>query len=119
MAVASNAAFFAPGLPTASVPTGTPPGICTMDNRESKPSVLQAFIGTASTGTDVIAAVTPAKWAAPPAAAMMTSMPFSVEAFTQRCNSSGVRCADMTLASYGTPRSLSCFAQFSITDQSE
>ena len=79
------------GLPTAKVPTGTPPGICTIESSESSPSVLHAFIGTPNTGSEVMAAVTPAKCAAPPAAAIMTSMPFSLDALTQRCSKSGVR----------------------------
>ena len=46
-----------------------------------------------------MAAVTPAKWAAPPAAAIITSIPFSVEEVTHLCNSSGVRWAEITFAS--------------------
>ena len=34
---ASNPAFVEPALPIATVATGTPPGIWTMDNNESKP----------------------------------------------------------------------------------
>ena len=33
MRIASSAAFFAPCEPIASVPTGTPPGICTIDEQ--------------------------------------------------------------------------------------
>src|SRR4030095_2732908 len=34
---ARRPALVAPGLPIASVPTGTPPGICTIDSSESSP----------------------------------------------------------------------------------
>ena len=34
---ANNAALIAPAFPIAIVPTGTPPGICTIDNSESSP----------------------------------------------------------------------------------
>jgi hypothetical protein len=75
MAVASRAAFTAPARPMASVPTGTPAGICTMETRESTPFSAADCTGTPSTGTTVLAAVIPGRWAAPPAPAMMTSRP--------------------------------------------
>src|ERR1700724_608162 len=37
IATARSAAFLAPASPIARVPTGIPPGICTVDNRESRP----------------------------------------------------------------------------------
>jgi len=37
MLAASKAAFVAPAVPMASVPTGTPAGICAMESRESMP----------------------------------------------------------------------------------
>lgn len=37
MEAANNAAFVAPELPTAKVPTGIPPGICTILKRLSIP----------------------------------------------------------------------------------
>src|SRR5436309_2326173 len=37
MAAASSAAFLAPASPIASVPTGIPPGICTVERSESSP----------------------------------------------------------------------------------
>ncbi len=43
-------ALAAPGLPMASVPTGTPLGICTMESSESMPMSCVAAIGTPSTG---------------------------------------------------------------------
>src|SRR5439155_1404844 len=45
IAAASNAAFFAPASPIASVPTGIPPGICAVDKSESRPCSLD-FIAT-------------------------------------------------------------------------
>ena len=43
IATASRPAFFAPGLPIASVATGTPPGICTIDSSESSPCSARAL----------------------------------------------------------------------------
>ena len=51
MAAASSAALAAPGSPMASVPTGTPFGICTMESSASTPLSAVAGIGTPSTGT--------------------------------------------------------------------
>jgi len=48
---AKMAAFFAPLM--ATVATGTPEGICTIDNRESSPPRSLVFIGTAITGLGV------------------------------------------------------------------
>ena len=72
MAIANKAEFFAPAFPIAKVATGTPAGICTVDRRLSIPSVTLG-IGTPKTGIVVKAAVTPAKCAAPPAAAIIIS----------------------------------------------
>ena len=57
----------APARPIASVPTGTPPGICTMDNRLSSPCNARLATGTPSTGSGVRAATMPGRCAAPPA----------------------------------------------------
>src|SRR5262249_20572591 len=51
---ASSAALAAPASPMASVPTGTPFGICTMDRRLSMPLSAALFTGTPSTGSGVI-----------------------------------------------------------------
>ena len=51
IATASRPAFLAPALPMASVPTGTPPGICTIDSSESSPCSAALCTGTPSTGT--------------------------------------------------------------------
>ena len=72
IATANNAEFLAPAFPIAKVATGTPAGICTVERRLSIPSVILG-IGTPSPGIVVKAAVTPAKCAAPPAAAIITS----------------------------------------------
>src|SRR5690606_28779147 len=51
IATASNAALRAPALPIASVATGTPPGIWTMERRESRPLRAALSTGTPKTGT--------------------------------------------------------------------
>jgi len=66
---ARHAALRAPALPTATVATGTPGGIWTMDNRASTPAKGPAATGTPMTGWPVIEATTPGKWAAIPATA--------------------------------------------------
>jgi hypothetical protein len=71
---ANRAALTAPAFPIAKDATGIPPGIWTVDNKESSPfSAL--FIGTPRTGSVVCAASTPARCAAPPAAPITTSSP--------------------------------------------
>ena len=70
-------AFTAPASPMASVPTGTPRGIWTMDSRLSRPDRVFVWIGTPSTGRGVMEAVMPGRWAAPPAPAMITFRPRS------------------------------------------
>ena len=70
---ASKPAFRPP--PMATVATGMPLGICTIDSSESKPLKDLLSIGTPITGSEVKAAVTPGRWAAPPAPAMMTRIP--------------------------------------------
>src|SRR5690606_24240589 len=103
IAQAKRAALIAPGRPIASVPTGTPAGICAIDSSESMPFKAFERIGTPSTGRLVFAAVMPGRCAAPPAPAMMTSMPrdAAVDAYSK--SRSGVRCADTTRTSCGTP----------------
>ena len=103
MATASSAAFFAPGAPIASVPTGIPAGICTVESSESMPFSDALSIGTPSTGSTVCAAQTPARCAAPPAAAMITSIPRPSAAPTYSAVSAGVRCAESTRHSCATP----------------
>ncbi len=63
------------GRPIASVPTGTPAGICTIDSSESIPFSAFDSTGTPSTGRWVFAAAMPGRCAAPPAPATITSEP--------------------------------------------
>ena len=52
MATARRAAFVAPGLPMASVPTGMPAGICTVASSESRPLSEALSIGTPEHGQE-------------------------------------------------------------------
>ena len=63
------------GVPVATVATGMPSGICTIDRSESRPSSCARGTGTPMTGRVVIDAVIPGRWAAPPAPAMITRNP--------------------------------------------
>ena len=78
-----------PALPIASVATGTPFGICTIESSESRPFSGVAAMGTASTGSSVLAAITPARCAAPPAPAIITRMPRARAASTYSKSSIG------------------------------
>src|SRR5713226_2052931 len=119
MEAARSAALTAPDLPMASVPTGTPPGICAIESSESRPFRAFDSTGTPRTGRTVFEAVMPGRWAAPPAPAMMTSMPrFSaVEAYSK--SRSGVRWAETTRVSCGTPRALRVLEANFMVSQSE
>ena len=77
MRAASRPAFTAPAFPIATVATGTPRGICTMERRESTPFNVDEKTGTPITGRTVFAAVIPGRCAAPPAPAMITARPRS------------------------------------------
>ena len=58
------------------VATGIPEGICKIDRMLSQPSIeLDDLIGTPITGTGVWAAITPGRWAAPPAPAIIARIP--------------------------------------------
>src|SRR5579884_612361 len=103
MLAANNAALVAPALPIASVPTGIPAGICTIESRESMPFNVLLLMGTPNTGSVVWAATIPGKCAAPPAAATITSKPRSAAVFAYSAIQSGVRCAETTLRSCGMP----------------
>src|SRR5229473_176669 len=117
--MANRAALVAPGFPIAKVPTGIPAGICTVDNNESNPFRASLFIGTPSTGSVVCAAITPARWAAPPAAAMITSRPRDSADEANSDASKGVRCADMTWDSCATPKRASVSEAARIVSQSD
>ena len=66
------AEFLAPQLSKATVPTGIPGGICTIDISASIPFNELEPMGTPITGKFVIAATTPGRAAAPPAAVIKT-----------------------------------------------
>ncbi len=65
----------APAGPIASVPTGMPAGIWTIERRESTPRSMLDSTGTPNTGSVVCAAIMPGRCAAPPAPAMITRRP--------------------------------------------
>ncbi len=96
-------ALAAPASPMARVATGTPAGICTMDNRLSMPFRALDWTGTPSTGSSVIEAAMPGRWAAPPAPAMMTLKPAALAPVENSTSRWGVRCALTTLAVQATP----------------
>ena len=73
---ANIAEFFAPETPIARVPTGIPAGICAIDNKLSIPFKVLLSMGTPNTGNDVSEAIIPGRWAAPPAPAIITFIPF-------------------------------------------
>src|SRR5579871_1980812 len=118
MAMARRAALTAPALPTARVPTGMPPGIWAVERSESSPRSLLSM-GTPKTGSTVWAAQTPARWAAPPAAAMTTSTPRSSAPETYSAVSLGVRWAESTRHSWATPNWARVSEAFFITSQSD
>ncbi len=91
MAAARSAALIAPARPIASVPTGIPAGICTMERRLSWPDNAFDSTGTPRTGSGVIAAHIPGRWAAPPAPAMMTWNPAAFAPLAKETSRSGVR----------------------------
>ena len=99
-------AFAAPGSPTATVATGTPRGIWTVERSASRPPPIEfgETRGTPITGSVVSAATAPARCAAPPAPQMTTRTPRPSSESTHSRSGSGVRCADRTRVSYSTPR---------------
>src|SRR5256714_8802311 len=119
IATASSAAFSAPAAPIAKVPTGTPPGICTMESRESKPFKARLSTGTPSTGKRVCAATMPGRCAAPPAPAMVTFKPRASACAANSAIHTGVRCAETTRHSCATPNSVSTWAACRIVSQSD
>src|SRR5690625_3472201 len=118
MEQASSAALRAPASPMPSVPTGTPAGICTMDSSESTPASADVRTGTPSTGRVVHVAIMPGRWAAPPAAAMMTLKPSSRALLANSRSRSGVRWADTILTMCPTPNSRRSPSAGAMTGQS-
>src|SRR5215213_9849599 len=119
IATAKSAAFVAPGLPIASVPTGIPPGICTVAKSESSPLRASLFIGTPRTGSVVWAARTPARCAAPPAAAITTSSPRDSAVDPNSAARDGDRCAEITRHSCSTPNCVRVSSAWRIVSQSD
>ena len=71
-----------------------------MERTESHPSIeLEDFMGTPITGSVVIAATIPGRWAAPPAPAIITFNPLSLAFLAYSIIRSGVRCAETTVSS--------------------
>mmetsp|Transcript_8662 Transcript_8662/g.22841 ORF Transcript_8662/g.22841 Transcript_8662/m.22841 type:complete len:255 (-) Transcript_8662:748-1512(-) len=114
---ASKPAFAA--LPIATVATGTPRGICTMDSSESLPESAEDFTGTPITGRGVIAATIPGRCAAPPAPAMIARKPRCSAVAEYSYRRWGVRWADTMVSSKGTPNSVSTSAAARIVGRSE
>ena len=119
MAAASSPALTAPDVPMASVPTGTPRGIWTIESSESTPLSDLLSTGTPSTGRIEIAASMPGKWAAPPAPATITSRPRPSASRPYRKRRCGVLCAETTLLSTGTPSSVRTSAACRMVSQSD
>ena len=81
------------------VATGMPEGIWTIESRESRPPRPEVLIGTPITGSVVIAAAIPGRWAALPAPAITMSTPLSRAEDMYSRKNSGVRWALMTFFS--------------------
>src|SRR6478735_12315176 len=117
MRAARMPAFLA--LPIATVATGMPPGIWTIDSRESMPSRYFSGTGTPITGSGVTEASMPGRWAAPPAPAMTTDSPRVWACRPHSIISVGIRCAENTSASHATPSSVRISPAACMTGQSE
>ena len=89
----------APASPMASVPTGIPAGIWTIESSESWPLSDLDSTGTPSTGRWVMLATIPGRCAAPPAPATITLNPAAAAPFANSASRSGVRCAETIRAS--------------------
>ena len=96
-----------------------PAGICTIDSSESMPFSALLCTGTPSTGKTVFAASMPGRCAAPPAPAMIARRPRACAVAAYSNNTSGVRCADTTRTSCGTPSASSFATACCIVSQSE
>ena len=110
-------AFFEPLR--ATVPTGTPSGICRIERIESHPSIeFLDLMGTPITGRVVIEAIIPGRCAAPPAPAIITLIPLFL-AFCAYLNIfSGVLCADTISTSEFIPNSFRISIAFCMTGRS-
>ena len=103
----------------AKVATGIPAGICTIDSSESMPLSALLCTGTPSTGTAVLAASMPGRCAAPPAPAMIARRPRAWALAAYSNSTSGVRCAETTFTSCGTPSAWSFSTACCMVSQSE
>src|SRR5437588_4910210 len=113
------AALAAPQLPMATVATGTPFGICTIESNASMPPSGVAAIGTPITGKALEAASTPGSAAAPPAAAISTPSPRASAVDAYSSVFFGVRCAEATTTSLPTSSRSSTFTVSSMISRSE
>src|SRR6188768_423025 len=116
---ARTPAFVAPGLPIETVATGTPGGICTVDNSASIPFSAEESIGTPITGRIVCAATTPPRCAAAPAPTMNTFTPRPGASSTSFITRAGERCALATVISLVIPNSFSVSTAACMTGASE
>src|SRR5688572_17155574 len=89
-----------------------------MERRESRPLSALLSTGTPSTGRTVCDAHIPGRCAAPPAPAMITSMPRDSADLAKSNRRSGVRWAETIFVSYDTLNSSSVSAATFIVDQS-
>ena len=119
ISAASVAALRAPQAPTATVATGMPGGIWTIEYSASMPFSSLDASGTPMTGSGVYALQTPGSAAAPPAAAMITSKPRSRADETNSRTLSGVRCADITCTSCSIPNFVSVSMHACMTSMSD
>ena len=92
--MARSAALVAPALPIASVPTGMPPGICTIESSESMPFRAWLSTGTPSTGSRVCAATMPGKMRRAAGAGDDHFDPAGLRRMRRYSAISGVRCAE-------------------------
>ncbi len=86
-----------------------------MESSESSPLSARDLTGTPTTGSVVIDATMPGRWAAPPAPAMMTRIPRPRAVLAYSHNKSGVRWALTTRFSSPTPNSPSVRTASAIT----
>ena len=103
----------------ATVATGIPEGICTIEYRESTPPRSEVFMGMPITGKGNNAAHIPGRWAAFPAPAMITLKPFASADLAHSKKISGSRWAEMIVISCSTPSWSKTSAAFAITGISE
>ena len=103
----------------ATVATGIPGGIWTVDRSESIPFKDPDGIGMPITGNVVWAATTPARWAAIPAAAIKTLIPLDSALFTRLRTSAGVLWAESTFLVYLTSKLSKTSKALDTTSKSE